>query len=106
MGTPVWLRGIGMGDLKLCAAVGAWLWPAQMGIALVVMGLAGGLIALVCVVLRRSLSATLDGVTDLLAGFWGRDGRTPRPTLDSPATLKLPYAPAIAIGALFSFFAR
>ena len=26
-GVLCWLRGMGMGDLKLCAAVGAWIGP-------------------------------------------------------------------------------
>jgi len=34
-GILCWLRGMGMGDLKLCAAVGGWIGPGQLGIALV-----------------------------------------------------------------------
>src|SRR5271156_574929 len=36
------LGGMGMGDLKLCAAVGAWIGPWQLTVALVITGLAGG----------------------------------------------------------------
>jgi len=46
-GVLCWLRGMGMGDLKLCAAVGGWIGPGQLGIALVATGLAGGVLALV-----------------------------------------------------------
>lgn len=106
MGGPVWLQGMGMGDLKLCAAIGAWIGPAQMTIALVVMGLAGGAMAFVWAIWRRSLGESLDGV-NLIFGFRRREGCPhPRPTLSSSAALKLPYAPAIAIGTVFSFFAR
>jgi prepilin peptidase CpaA len=90
-----------MGDLKLCAAIGAWIGPAQMTIALVAMGLAGGAMALAWAICHRSLGKSLDGVNDLISGF----GR-PRAVLSSSAALKLPYAPAIAIGTVFSFFAR
>jgi prepilin peptidase CpaA len=77
-----------------------------MTIALVVMGLAGGAMALVWAICRRSLGESLDGV-NLIFGFRRREGRHhPRPTLSSSAALKLPYAPAIAIGTVFSFFAR
>ena len=33
-GVLCWLRGMGMGDLKLCAAVGGWIGPGQLGAAL------------------------------------------------------------------------
>ena len=39
------LGGMGMGDVKLCVAVGAWIGPGQLVMALVMMGLAGGVIA-------------------------------------------------------------
>jgi prepilin peptidase CpaA len=43
-GVLCWLRGMGMGDLKLCAAVGAWISPGQLGIVLVATGMAGGVL--------------------------------------------------------------
>ena len=39
------LGGMGMGDVKLCAAIGAWVGPSQLMIALVITGLAGGVMA-------------------------------------------------------------
>ena len=36
-----------MGDLKLCAAVGGWIGPTQMVMALVATGLSGGVLALI-----------------------------------------------------------
>jgi prepilin peptidase CpaA len=80
------LRGMGWGDLKLCAAVGAWIGPGQMGFALVATAIAGGLVA-VAVLLWRGIGHKLPA----------------RLTLDDPAAFKLPYAPVIAIGTLFSF---
>ena len=106
MGALYWLGGTGMGDVKLCAAIGAWIGPQQLGIALVVMGIAGGVMALVWARRGGYLRESLDGAGDLLAGI-GKRGLRPHPTLvlANPAARKMPYAPAIAIGTLFSFLA-
>ncbi len=83
------LKGMGWGDLKLCAAVGAWIGPGQLAFALVVTAIAGGFMAMAAL---------------LRPGVAGR--KAARLTLDDPAAVKLPYAPAIAIGTLFSFLAK
>ena len=105
-GILCWLRGMGMGDLKLCAAVGGWIGPGQLGIALVATGIAGGVLALIWAACHRSLGASLEGASDLVSAFWTR-GLRPHPSLvlDSPSARAMPYAPAIAIGTIFSFFA-
>lgn len=99
------VRGLGMGDLKLGAAVGAWIGPAQLGVALVVTAIAGGLIAIVMAALRGEVKESFDGAGDLVFGFRAR-GIRPHPTLalDHPGARGIPYAPAILIGTLFSFF--
>jgi prepilin peptidase CpaA len=99
------LRGMGMGDLKLCAAVGGWIGPAQMGIALIATGIAGGVLALIWAGCRGSLGKSLDGSSELVAGFWAR-GIRPHSSLvlDNPSARTMPYAPAIALGTIFSFF--
>jgi len=76
-----------------------------MGTALVVTGLAGGALALIWAACHGSLSASLDGSSDLVSGFWTRGIRPhPRLVLDNPSARTMPYAPAIAIGTIFSFF--
>ena len=106
-GVLFWMRGMGMGDVKLCAAIGTWIGPWQLFVALVVMGLAGGVMALIVVAWTRSAGKAFDGAGDLLWGAWGRRFR-PHPTiaLNRPGTQSMPYAPAIAIGTIFSFFAQ
>jgi prepilin peptidase CpaA len=106
MGLLYWLGGMGMGDVKLCAAIGAWIGPAQLGVALVVMGIAGGVMALAWAVYGGFLKESLDGAGDLVFGMRKR-GLRPHETLvlANAKTRKLPYAPAIAIGTLFSFLA-
>jgi Flp pilus assembly protein protease CpaA len=82
-GLPCFLRGMGMGDLKLAAGVGAWIGPSQFWLAFIVTAIVGGILAVTYAVRYRSPGRRLD--------------RTPQ---------SIPYAPAIAIGTLFSFFAR
>ena len=103
-GVFCWLRGMGMGDLKLCAAVGAWIGPAQLSTALVATGLAGGVLALIWAVCHGSLRESLHGSSDLVSGFWKRGiHRHASLVLDNPSARTMPYAPAIAIGTIFSF---
>ena len=70
-GVLCWLRGMGMGDLKLCAAVGAWIGPAQLGIALVGNGHRG-----------RRAGADLGGVPRMAARIAGWIGRSRLGVLD------------------------
>lgn len=106
-GVLCWLGGMGMGDVKLCAAIGAWIGPAQLLLALVITGMAGGVIALCWAVAGGFLGELFQGTGDLLFGF-GKRGLRPHPelVLANPLTRKMPYAPAIAIGTIFSFFAH
>ena len=105
VGVICWLRGMGMGDLKLCAAVGAWIGFTQLAVALVITAMAGGAIAIVWAAQHRALGESFDGAADLAFGVVRR-GFRPHPVLvlDHPRALRIPYAPAIAIGTLFSFF--
>jgi prepilin peptidase CpaA len=100
------MGGMGMGDVKLCAAIGAWVGPWQLVLALVVTGIAGGLMALIWAVCGGFLGELLHGSGDLLMG-WRKRGSLAHPelVLSNPKARKMPYAPAIAIGTLISFFA-
>jgi prepilin peptidase CpaA len=105
-GVFCFLRGMGMGDLKLCAAIGAWIGPEQTGFALVMTFIAGAIIGVIWAISTKSLTASLDSTGDLLSGF-AKSGIRPHDTirLENPRALKIPYAPAIAIGTMFSFLA-
>lgn len=106
MGIFYWLGGMGMGDVKLCAAIGAWIWPQQLGTALVMMGIAGGVMALFWAICGGYLKESLSGAGDLIFGI-GKRGLRPHAelVLTNPRARKMPYAPAIAIGTIFSFLA-
>lgn len=107
LGVFCWMGGMGMGDLKLCAAVGAWIGPAQLLFALVVTGIVGGIMAIAWAIVGGFFGELLRGTGDLLFGLRKR-GLRPHPelVLSNPLTRKMPYAPAIAIGTLISFFSR
>jgi prepilin peptidase CpaA len=106
-GALCWMGGMGMGDVKLFAAVGAWIGPGQLLTALVLTGMAGGVMAVAWALWGGFLGELFTGAGDLLLGM-GKRGlrRHPELVLDNPKTRKMPYAPAIAIGTLVSFFSR
>jgi len=98
-----WLGGMGGGDLKLCAALGAWIGPMQLFFAMVYTGVAGGFLVLCWAAFGGFLKELFTGASDLVFGLGKRD---PDLTLANPLKRRIPYAPAIAIGTLLSFFAR
>jgi prepilin peptidase CpaA len=101
------MGGMGMGDVKLCAAIGAWIGPGQLLLALVLTGLAGGVMALGWALVGGFVGDLFKGSGDLLLG-WKERGTLAHPELKlaNPRARKMPYAPAIAIGTLISFFAH
>lgn len=100
------LGGMGAGDVKLCAALGAWVGPKQILFALIFTGLAGGVIVLIWAALGGFLHDLFKGTGDLMAGWKSGKIRDPEATIENPGRRKIPYAPAIAVGTLFSFFVR
>jgi prepilin peptidase CpaA len=86
-GVLFWMGGMGAGDVKLAAAIGAWIGPGQLLIALVITAMAGGIMVLGWALFGGFLK-------DLFKGAGNHMKK------------KMPYAPAIAIGTLVSFFAH
>ncbi len=102
-----WMGGMGAGDVKLCAAIGAWIGPGQLLIALVIAGMAGGIMVLCWAAFGGFFKELFTGAGDLVFG-WKERGlqRDPDLVLTNPLKRKMPYAPAIAIGTLISFFSH
>jgi prepilin peptidase CpaA len=102
-----WMGGMGAGDVKLCAAIGAWVGPSQLFLALVITGLAGGVMVLGWAICGGFLKELFSGTADFLFG-WKQRGmlRDPELVIANPQKRKMPYAPAIAVGTLMSFFTR
>jgi prepilin peptidase CpaA len=112
-GILFWLGGMGAGDVKLSAAIGAWIGPHQLFLALIFAALAGGLMAVIWSIAGGFFTELLQGTGNLMLG----KPRQAAVSLSEPGAeaqveqgrflyRKMPYAPAIAVGTLLSFFAR
>ncbi|HEY1985207.1 MAG TPA: A24 family peptidase [Terracidiphilus sp.] len=102
-----WAGGMGAGDVKLCAAIGAWVGPEQLLIAMVLTGLAGGIMALIWAAAGGFMKDLFSDSARLIFGpkEWGHF-RDTELTLSNPRRRRMPYGPAIATGTILSFFAR
>ena len=106
-GVLFWMGGMGAGDVKLCAAIGAWVGPQQLILALVLTGMVGGVMVFCWAVFGGFLKELFTGASSLAFGWKEKGGvRDPEMVLANPLRRKMPYAPAIAIGTLISFFGR
>jgi prepilin peptidase CpaA len=101
-GLLFWMGGMGAGDVKLCAAIGAWIGPSQLFISLIFTGLVGGAMALSWALWGGFLKELFLHTGDLVF----RSKERGEVTLSNPLRRKMPYAPAIAVGTLISFIAR
>jgi len=96
------VRGMGAGDVKLMAAVGAWVGPHPTLSVLIATALAGGVLAVVYMVFYKRVGSTFRNLGMLLR-FHLRSGVRPHPELNlqGPETIRLPYGLAIAMGTLY-----
>jgi prepilin peptidase CpaA len=93
--------GMGAGDVKALAALGAWLGPKLTVFLFCYMGIAGGVIALGYLVWRGSLRAKMkQGWTYLLNLILCRADGAPRSPSPADLTPGIPYGVAIAVGML------
>ena len=96
---------LGGGDAKLLTVAGAFLGPARLVPALLAIGIAGGILALVVALWRGQIFGTLVRVwhLSLHIGTLGRRGASH--ALGSADAITVPYAVAIAAGSLATWFA-
>jgi len=99
---PFILGGIGAGDVKLLAAVGAWKGALFIFHTGIYAGLLGGLIALVLLLKRKELGLTLKSM--LFSVLFLKDTKGSL-LVDNQVknTVSIPYAIPIALGALVTF---
>ena len=100
------IGGMGAGDVKLMAGIGAWIWSLHTLYAFAVSALVGGVIAIVMVLARK-------GWTKHKNQFWGiwveiTTVRDPEKLAEiaaerKPRMLLLPYGIPIAIGSIAYF---
>ena len=88
------LRGMGAGDLKMMAAMGALIGWNNWLLLFVLSAILGGLVALIVVIARGRLRQTLRNLR-----------RLPQQKLGQPHSLALPHAPVVAVAALFTAIA-
>jgi prepilin peptidase CpaA len=101
------LRGMGAGDVKLLAAVGAWLGPGQVAVVALATSLAGGAIAIVVALAHGYLRKALTNIYLLLV-HWRIAGVQPLPaiTLERAHGPRLAYAFPIAIGTVVTLWLK
>lgn len=101
------LGGMGGGDVKLMAALGAWLGAPAVLLVALDSALAGGVMA-VAVALRWGYLKTALGNLGRLARFWVTTGLRAEPslTLETGSGPRLPYAVPVLAGLLLSLWRR
>lgn len=106
---PLWLvRVLGAGDVKLMAAVGAFLGPLPTLHALAYVAMAGGVAALLVAAWRGSLGRLLQNVYFIVAVVRTPGGASVNGTVSPtvPSVGKLPYGLCICIGTVAFLLAR
>jgi prepilin peptidase CpaA len=101
------LRGMGAGDVKLLAAVGAWLGPAQVVWVALITSMAGGILGL-AVALAHGYASTAFRNIGALIGYWRLVGPRPLPTvtLEGSRGPRLAYAIPISIGTMVTLWLK
>jgi prepilin peptidase CpaA len=101
------LRGMGGGDVKLMAALGAWVGPGLVVWVALYAAVAGGVLAVAVTLYTGYLRTMVRNVWNLLM-FWRVAGVQPHPelTLATAAGPRLPYAFPIMAGAVAALWLR
>jgi prepilin peptidase CpaA len=92
---------MGGGDMKLMAAVGAWVGSDEVMTLILAAALAGGVLAIGRIIFRNVLGETLKNTIRLIF-FRFTSGLQPHPELNvqAPESQRVPFGVAIAVGAL------
>ena len=101
------LGGMGAGDVKLLAALGAWLGAGDAFWLAIYASMAGGVIAVAMALRAGYLRTALRNIGGL-ARFWWMFGLRPMPavTLENSAAPKLAYAIPIFVGTVMTIWLR
>ena len=100
------LGGIGGGDVKLLAGIGAFLGSAEVVGALCYSAILGAVFALLTVIRRGLLPLLVVNTLDLVRSWRSLGQGGQRRRLDSPAALTVPYGVPIALGTLLWWFGK
>ena len=101
------LGGMGAGDVKLLAALGAWLGPSTILFVALYAGVAGGVMAVMVSLARGYMKQLFTNLWGLLI-FWRIAGLQPMPglTLRTASSPRLPYALPISAGTVAALWFR
>ena len=99
------LRGMGAGDVKLLAAVGAWLGPVAVIWVALLTAVIGGVLAVVVAVAHGYLATAVQNIR-LLLTHWRVNGVRPvrEISLDGAAGPRLAYAVPISLGTVMTLW--
>lgn len=99
------LGGMGGGDVKLLAALGAWLGPREVLWLAAYSAIAGGVLGVIVAVARGYLLTALRNMLAMLS-YWRAAGIRPVPnlTLDSARAPRLAYAIPILAGTVITLW--
>jgi prepilin peptidase CpaA len=98
------LNALGGGDVKLLAAVGAFLGPVELLGACLLIALLGGVVAVLEARRRGSRRVVFLNVSYMLGRWFSPVRRELAPTLTSPDAMAIPYGVPIAAGALIWWY--
>jgi prepilin peptidase CpaA len=95
------LGAMGGGDMKLMAAVGAWVGSTQVMTLILAAALAGGVLAIGRIIFTKRVGQTLRNIMRLIC-YRLTSGLQPHPELNvqSLGSQRVPFGVAIAVGAL------
>ena len=99
------LGGMGGGDVKLMAALGAWLGPGDTFWLAMYAGIAGGVFGVIVALSHGYLGRAIANVRGIL-GYWAITGIKPVPgmTLDSSKSPRLAFAIPILAGTMVTLW--
>jgi prepilin peptidase CpaA len=98
------LGGMGGGDAKLFAVVGAFMGLKGFFLAMLATAIVGGLLALIIALKRGVFWAVLLGMKDAALRLVTLGRRGEKVTIDSPGAVTIPYGAAIALGSIAAWF--
>jgi prepilin peptidase CpaA len=101
------LRGMGAGDVKLVAALGAWLGPVEAVYLAIFVSIAGGVAGLIVSVLHGYVKQAFSNLW-LMLMHWRTAGPGPVPglTLQDARAPRLAFAIPIALGLVCTLWRR
>jgi prepilin peptidase CpaA len=104
---PFWVLAVlGGGDAKLLMALGAFMGPRDLLVAMLLIASIGGMIGAVDALRRGILLPVLYNVGDILKHWATLGRRGSNRSLATSGALAIPYGVAIALGSLVWWFAQ